>query len=152
MTDYNIYLYVKGDWIDLSGLKLPTEVLQLFTNEVADQIALSQGAYRNPPAAKESVIVGTDDKLELFFLNKMRFRRCTIYPVLQYSFETNKLRLLFYGTDQVLHKAASFGTSLMNVQKDEMLEHAYKHIKADVKPDNVSNELYEQIDNIIFGI
>ena len=46
-----------------------------------------------------------------------------MYLVIQYSFATENVRILAYGTDLILHHAISLGTSLELVSLNELTEH-----------------------------
>ena len=87
-------------------------------------IKKSQDFDQEPDYKKTSIIFGPEeDRIELLFLDKIKYRRCTVYLVIQYSFATGNVRILAYGTDLILHHAVCFGTSLDLVSSNELNEH-----------------------------
>lgn len=133
MSNYNIYFFdSKGSWnhigsvegtkVDnLTNSNLPLAVHQM-NDEVFKEIVQMQENQNDSDYRLVSKICGlTDDQMEFLFLGTMKYRRCTVYLVMQFSHKTLQVRFLAYGTDQVLHNGQSFGTSLENVNNHTLI-------------------------------
>jgi hypothetical protein len=108
-------------------------------NSVQGKKSATLGEFLEPGAHLKSEFISTNkefgkpvsnkDVIEILFLGTMRFRRCTIYLVIQFSYLTLKVRILAYGTDEILHNGGSFGTDLENVNKDLIVQSIDNFIK-----------------------
>ena len=140
--EYNIFLYsTKSKWTILGKVDATHNVINLTPNHlpksihiinmtVFDQIKNVQGTTCDPSNYFSSGMSGTVyDKIEFLFLGTMRYRRCTIYLVLQFSYMTYQLRVLAFGTDQILHHAICFGTSLDSVNQSDMEKSIREYIE-----------------------
>jgi len=142
MSSYNIFLFenkkdwsqigsVEGDSIkNLTSSNLP-KVVSVINQAIMEEIKEVQGKYAEAKSSNLSKKIGSrDDLMEYLFLDTMRYRRCTVYIVVQFSHRTKQVRIMAYGTDEILHTAECFGTSLSSVNKKELLQEVDKIIKS----------------------
>lgn len=143
--NYNIFIYTETDsWkkicmvvdgiiINLTDYGLP-EVVHNVNNEIFKQINSIQGTQNTSAYYNNSKILGPeDDKMEILFLETLRYRRSTVYLIIQFSQKTNQLRIMAYGADQVLH--SGYGTSLSEINKEDLINHIKKNINERITKD-----------------
>ena len=99
----------------------------LLINKITDIILASTYIHNNIKGKKICFDAG-EDYIEALFMKPLIYRRCCVYPVIQYSKETDKIRITVWGSDYVSHSGQSFGTSLENVTEDTITEHIKKII------------------------
>lgn len=84
------------------------------------------------------------------FLARHIYRAATTYFVLQYNKKTGASRILTYGSDQVLHSAVSFATTLDCIKGDELVQQSLEMLneiyKSEIKNPQIKNP---QIKNIL---
>jgi hypothetical protein len=125
---YNIYLFSSDRWMKIASVKnqsvknltpltLPYSVY-LTNQKIFEQIVELQ---ENPSinAIKSFTNEYPEDLIDLVLLRTLKYRRCTIYIMLQFSHETQKSRIMAYGIDWVFHMG--FGTSLELVGKEDLI-------------------------------
>jgi len=141
MTSYKIVLFTTNGTkqigscdenkkiTNLTPSLLPPVVIEL-NNEILTQISQVQGQFILPFNHYYSKIVGSDeDKMEFLFLETLRYRRCTVFVTVQYSYNTNQTRIMAYGTDQIVHSAESFYTTLENITSEKLYVQIQEIIK-----------------------
>lgn len=92
--------------------KLPASVVK-FNNRIFSFIANDRGIENNPNLH----IVEDDIHGHLFEI--IRYRRCTVYLVIQIS--SIGSRYLAYIYDKIIHNAQSFGTSASMIKKEDII-------------------------------
>jgi len=118
--------YFSNSWISLPD-KMPTNVLQELTNNIFTLI-INDDPLNSLNEIQISKTIGQkNDMIEYFILDKLIFRHCIIYLVAQYSYNTNKLRIMAYGANIILH--TSWGTSLELVDRDKLIKYIKEAIK-----------------------
>jgi len=149
LSGYRIYLFTtdglwdhvgsvhNGEIANLTSPKLPPAVQQL-NAEVFKEIRRVQGTQTQSDYSIVSKVCGPEnDQMEFLILETMHYRRCTIYIVLQFSHKTTHVRVLAYGTDQVLHDGQSFGTSLTDVSDCTLINEIHDTVKKRLAPCNM---------------
>lgn len=92
--------------------KLPESVVK-FNNKIFYFIANDRGIENNPNLH----IVEDDIQGHLFEI--IRYRRCTVYLVIQIS--TIGVRYLAYIYDKIIHNGQSFGTDASLIKKEDII-------------------------------
>lgn len=110
---------------------------------VQGKISPKVGEWIEPKFYSKSEIISLNgDAIEILFLGTMRFRRCTVYLVIQFNYLTLQVRILAYGTDEILkndqNNFESFGTDLENVHKDQIVEEIENLINARLLSNNLN--------------
>lgn len=106
---YNIYSlnYSAKTWVPICSVKdtitvlnMPTQSLQDLTNRICTDISYLETIHSLPNEYKRKIIV---DDLEFTFLGDLRWRHGTVYYGVQYSRNTQNVRILLFGTDNIHH-------------------------------------------------
>ena len=115
---------VSNGYVTLSPTGAPF-VVGLVNNAIIMAIAENQEkSYGDPSFYDEPCIIGPlSDQMKFQFLSVMRYRRCTVYIVVQYSSNTSQTRILAYGCDAIRHSAQCFGTSLESVSREDIVNY-----------------------------
>lgn len=164
MHKYKIYTlnYSDNQWISVCSvsntmhiIKMSTKSLQDLMNIVCSNIIYLETSFTLPKHYKQKIVVGesNNDVLEFTFLGDLRWRHGTIYYGVQYSKNTQKVRILLLGTDNIRH--SGMGTNPI-VQP---IESIYKLLieelrKLDFDNLNISTEVVNALktDNYTIGI
>jgi hypothetical protein len=125
---YTISIYRNNNtWFELSTIASNNsqinhtniESIDIFNEKIVNQIVKYE-------------IVSMNNKLDLpmqintssingYIIDFHKYRRGTIYVVLQYSYETKQVRILLYGTNKIHHSATSFGTNpILHLNKNQI--------------------------------
>lgn len=119
-NDIKIYSKELGWFEPISTIKAIQELNINIINDIVD------GQYENI-----SKVIGPDnDKIEYAFFDVMIYRHCLVFIVLQYSYNTQKVRFVAYGTDVKLH--SSQGTNLIVVSENDIIKFIEERIKTNI--------------------
>jgi hypothetical protein len=150
-----VKVYTSYGW---ANLKAPTEAVYQ-VNKTIEKVISEDDPYSNFKSGKPIHIGPNDDKMVCVFINRINYRYCCVYLVLQFSYNTGKLRLMAYGYDRPLPDLSKMtieeqlcipqGYTLSIVKNDLILER-YGNTKIDVDHDIISNKLKNK--DIIFFI
>ena len=164
---HNIYQFVtiegKSDWERQPTVKinsandtisynfncsLSTVIISI--SKISDLIIGSISSGIHDIAGTKICFDYNNDSMELVFMKPMRYRRCTIYPVIQFNHKTKKIRITVWGSDYILHSGQSFGTSLNDVSDNKIIEYIRNDVSEYHLVDtNISKRLHEH-DYILF--
>ena len=120
---WNHLASISNDVITVTNTQMPRIVYQM-NDVIIKEIVRLQGTSEEPRFAKKSEIVKqktSERELEFLMLGIIRCRQCTTYLIIQYSPDTDKVRILAYGADEILHHG-TMGTSLKSIKNERITQ------------------------------
>ena len=112
-------------------------------NLIIDEISSAIKYFvKNRDMITISKIIGpSKDRTELVYMEPMIYRRCTVFPVIQYNYSTRRVRITVWGSDNKGHLAQ--GTDLSSVERKNIVEHIESRLgRYHLSDGNADNKLH----------
>lgn len=158
--EYNIYIYKKkGTFETIASTKVNetgfetlgkkgNNIINIVTNHIISSVKMFQDS--DIPCTKKlfNVNFHNYDKIDILFLDEIKYQQCSVYFVYQHSHKTNNVRILAYATDMNQKGDNLQNKSLNDVTYNDLQQHIVSILpnKIDTLPidDNLKQKLRDK--------